>query len=65
MFNSLGDQRELLRGVRIVPEPFESIDSTLRRFKKAVQNDGILTDARVPLLELSQTIYAQNLGTHP
>jgi small subunit ribosomal protein S21 len=45
MFNHFGT-REPLSGAKIVREPFESIDSTLRRFKKAVQKAGILTDAR-------------------
>ena len=36
-----------LRGeVKIVPAPFEGIDSMLRRFKKAVQKSGISVEAR-------------------
>jgi small subunit ribosomal protein S21 len=45
MFNRLGDRREPGHA-RVVPQPFEHIDSTLRRFKKAVQKAGILADAR-------------------
>lgn len=39
-------QREPLGGVRVTPEPFESIDSVARRFKKAVERNGVLNDAR-------------------
>jgi ribosomal protein S21 len=39
-------RREPLSGVKVVPEPFEHIDATLRRFKKVVQSSGILTAAR-------------------
>jgi ribosomal protein S21 len=39
-------RREPLNGVKVVPDPFEHIDATLRRFKKLVQASGILTAAR-------------------
>lgn len=39
-------RREPLSGVKVVPDPFEHIDATLRRFKKLVQASGVLTDAR-------------------
>jgi ribosomal protein S21 len=44
MYNRV--RREPLSGVKIVPEPFEHIDATLRRFKKLIQASGILTAAR-------------------
>jgi ribosomal protein S21 len=39
-------RREPLSGIRVVPDPFEHIDATLRRFKKIVGASGILADAR-------------------
>jgi ribosomal protein S21 len=39
-------RREPLSGVKVVPDPFEHIDATLRRFKKVVQASGILTATR-------------------
>jgi ribosomal protein S21 len=44
MYNRV--RREPLSGVKIVPEPFEHIDATLRRFNKLIQASGILTAAR-------------------
>jgi small subunit ribosomal protein S21 len=50
MFGTMFDRREPrsapLGGVKVVPEPFETIDSIARRFKKAVMKSLVLSDAR-------------------
>ena len=37
---------EGLSGIAVRPRPFETIDDTLRRWKRIVQKSGILVDAK-------------------
>ena len=37
---------EGLSGIAVRPRPFESIDDTLKRWKRVVQKSGVLLDAR-------------------